>query len=192
MNAMCYNECRGDKIENKKSDSYLNVCGIIGNWRIHKNSYAVLPYHAANPFHNSCRRSSRWAQRSDKCWDLRAVRSYGRPDFYGRRRNFLRSLPDIRISDRIHHVTGKICYAGEPTLKRLLLGSLAGYIPIFLIGTLYDIAITFLYLKSDAAVFTVAFQCLLPLTWDVFLCVFTAFLGKRLIPIIHKGEKLAE
>lgn len=90
------------------------------------------------------------------------------------------------------YVTGKICYAGEPTFKRLLLGSLAGYIPIFLIGTLYDIAITFLYLKSDAAVFTVAFQCLLPLTWDVFLCVFTAFLGKRLIPIIHKGEKLAE
>lgn len=83
------------------------------------------------------------------------------------------------------YVTGKICHSGEPTMKRLILGSLAGYIPIFLIGTLYDIAITFLYLKSDAAVLTVAFHCLLPLTWDVFLCIFTAFLGKRLIPVIY-------
>ncbi len=86
------------------------------------------------------------------------------------------------------YVTGKICHSGEPTMKRLFLGSLAGYIPIFLIGTLYDIAITFLYLKSEVAVFTVAFQCLLPLTGDVFLCVFTAFLGKRLIPVIKKGN----
>ncbi len=84
------------------------------------------------------------------------------------------------------YITGKICHSGEPTMKRLLIGSFAGLIPIFFIGTLYDIAITFLYLKSDAAVFTVAFQCLLPLTWDVFLCVFTAFLGKRLIPVIKK------
>ncbi|MDE7225370.1 MAG: biotin transporter BioY [Ruminococcus sp.] len=84
------------------------------------------------------------------------------------------------------YVTGKICHSGEPTMKRLILGSLAGYIPIFLIGTIYDVAITFLYMKSDAAVFTVIFQCLLPLTWDVFLCIFTAFLGKRLIPVIKK------
>lgn len=89
------------------------------------------------------------------------------------------------------YVTGKICHSGEPTMKRLFLGSLAGYIPIFLIGTLYDIAITFLYLKSETAVFTVAFQCLLPLTGDVFLCVFTAFLGKRLIPVIKKERKLS-
>lgn len=84
------------------------------------------------------------------------------------------------------YITGKICHSGEPTFRRLLFGSLAGCIPIFLIGTLYDVAITFLYLKSDVAVFTVAFQCLLPLTWDILLCVFTALLGKRLIPIIKK------
>lgn len=84
------------------------------------------------------------------------------------------------------YVTGKICHSGKPTFKRLFLGSLAGYIPIFLIGTLYDIAVTFLYLKSDAAVFTVAFQCLLPLTWDIVLCVFSAVIGKRLIPVIER------
>lgn len=84
------------------------------------------------------------------------------------------------------YITGKICHSGEPTMKRLLIGSCAGLIPIFSIGTLYDIAVTFLYLKSDVAVFTVAFQCLLPLTWDILLCVFTAFLGKRLIPVIKK------
>lgn len=89
------------------------------------------------------------------------------------------------------YITGKICHSGEPTMKRLLIGSLAGLIPIFSIGTLYDIAVTFLYLKSDAAVFTVAFQCLLPLTWDVLLCVLTAFLGKRLIPILKKEGKIA-
>lgn len=87
------------------------------------------------------------------------------------------------------YITGKICHSGELTMKRLVAGSLAGCIPIFLIGTLYDIAVTFLYLKSEAAVFTVVFQCLLPLAWDVFLCVFTAFLGKRLIPIIRKEVK---
>ncbi len=84
------------------------------------------------------------------------------------------------------YVTGKICHSGEPTMKRLLVGSLAGLVPTFLIGTVYDIAITFLYLKSDAAIFTVAFQCLLPLTWDVFICVFTAFVGTRLIPVLAK------
>lgn len=89
------------------------------------------------------------------------------------------------------YLTGKICHSGEPTMKRLLIGSFAGLIPIFSIGTLYDIAVTFLYLKSDVAVFTVAFQCLLPFTWDIFLCVFTAFLGKRLIPILKKEGRLA-
>ncbi|MDE7098991.1 MAG: biotin transporter BioY [Ruminococcus sp.] len=84
------------------------------------------------------------------------------------------------------YVTGKICHSGKPTMKRLLTGCLVGMIPIFLIGTVYDLAVTFLYIKSTAGVLTVAFHCLLPITWDVFLCVFTAFMGKRLIPIIKK------
>ncbi|MBP3380594.1 MAG: biotin transporter BioY [Ruminococcus sp.] len=85
-------------------------------------------------------------------------------------------------------VTGTICRGGEPKFSRLLTGCLAGMVIIFAIGTLYDLMITFLYLRSSAAVATVVFHCLLPLPGDVVLCVFTAFLGKRLIPIIERMD----
>lgn len=83
-------------------------------------------------------------------------------------------------------VTGTICRAGKPKFSRLLTGCLVGMVIIFAVGTLYDLMITFLYMKSSAAVATVVFHCLLPLPGDVIICVFTAFLGTRLIPVIER------
>lgn len=84
------------------------------------------------------------------------------------------------------YITGKICYSGELTVKRLFLGCLTGVIFVFVVGTIYNLAITFLYLKSSAAIFTVMFNCLLPFPGDVVLCVFAAIIGKRLIPVIER------
>lgn len=89
------------------------------------------------------------------------------------------------------YVTGKICHGGEPTMKRLTAGCMFGLIPIFGIGTLYNILITCLYMNAEASAVTVAYHCLLPLPGDVVLCVFTAILGKRLIPIIERMNRNA-
>ncbi len=86
------------------------------------------------------------------------------------------------------YVTGTICRSGELKFSRLLTGCLVGMVIVFIIGTLYDLMITFLYLKSSAAVATVLFHCLLPFPGDVVLCVFTAFLGMRLIPVIERMD----
>lgn len=84
------------------------------------------------------------------------------------------------------YITGAICHGGEPTLKRLFAGCFAGQIVIFTVGTLYNLVITYVYLKSDAGVYTVLFHCLLPFPGDMILCVFSAILGKRLIPVLKR------
>lgn len=86
------------------------------------------------------------------------------------------------------YVTGKICHNGAATFKRLFAGSIAGIIFAFAIGTAYNLCITFLYLKSTTAVLTVLLHCFLPFPLDVALCIFTAALGKRILPIIRKDE----
>lgn len=113
--AMCYNVCRGDKIENQKFDSDLNVCSIIGSRRIYKDTHAVLSDHTANPVHNSRWSSSRRSERSNKRWNICAFRAYGSSDFYRRRRNFLHSSPDVWFFDRLYH--RRICY-GKDMLHR--------------------------------------------------------------------------
>lgn len=85
-------------------------------------------------------------------------------------------------------VTGTICRSGELKFSGLLTGCLVGMVIIFAVGTIYDLMITFLYLKSSAAVATVVFHCLLPLPGDVVLCVFSAALGMRLIPVIERMD----
>lgn len=87
------------------------------------------------------------------------------------------------------YVTGRICHNGKPTMKRLVLGCLAGLIPIFALGTVYNYLITCIYMNAEASAVTVIYHCLMPLPGDIILCVFTAFLGKRLIPVLERGNR---
>ena len=84
------------------------------------------------------------------------------------------------------YVTGRICHGGTPTLKRLITGCMAGIIPIFGLGTLYNCLITCIFINVEASVATVIYHCLLPLPGDVILLIFTAILGKKLLPILER------
>lgn len=76
------------------------------------------------------------------------------------------------------YITGRICHGGKPVFKQLLIGCLIGLIPVFAVGTAYNCLITSLYLKVENAA-TVIYYCLLPLPWDIILCVFSAYIAKR-------------
>ncbi len=78
------------------------------------------------------------------------------------------------------YLTGKICHGGKPVFKRFIIGCLTGLVPIFTIGTAYNCLITSLYLKEENAL-TVIYYCLLPLPWDIILCVFSAYIAKRIL-----------
>ena len=78
------------------------------------------------------------------------------------------------------YITGKICHSGNTGFKRLLIGCLVGLVPTFAIGTAYNCLITSVYLKEQSAAIVI-FYCLLPLPWDIILCVFSAYIGKKTI-----------
>lgn len=78
------------------------------------------------------------------------------------------------------YITGKICHSGNTSFKRLLIGCLVGLVPTFAIGTAYNCLITSIYLKEQSAAIVI-FYCLLPLPWDIILCVFSAYIGKKTI-----------
>lgn len=82
------------------------------------------------------------------------------------------------------YITGKICHSRKPVFKRLIIGCLVGLVPIFAIGTAYNCLITSLYLKEET-VATVIYYCLLPLPWDMILCVFSAYIAKRINNTLH-------
>ncbi|MBO5163836.1 MAG: biotin transporter BioY [Ruminococcus sp.] len=84
------------------------------------------------------------------------------------------------------YVTGRICHGGKPTLKRLIIGCLTGMLPVFALGTVYNCIITCLYMNAEASAVTVIYHCLMPFPGDVVLCVFTAILGKRLMPVLER------
>lgn len=84
------------------------------------------------------------------------------------------------------YVTGRICHGGKPTMLRLTLGCMAGLIPAFLLGTVYNCIITCLYMNSEASMVTVIYHCFMPFPADFILCFFTAALGKRIIPILER------
>ena len=82
------------------------------------------------------------------------------------------------------YVTGKICQSGTINFKRLLIGCLVGLVPTFTIGTFYNCLITSIYLKEQSSAIVI-FYCLLPLPWDIVLCIFSAYIGIK----IKKGYR---
>lgn len=77
------------------------------------------------------------------------------------------------------YVTGKICRGGKSEMKRLIIGCILGLVPVFALGTAYNCFITSFYMKSQSLL-TVMYYCLLPLPWDVVLCVLAAYIAKRI------------
>lgn len=86
------------------------------------------------------------------------------------------------------YVTGKIANAvSEPSFVRLLAACFAGLGIDYAIGTVYFYLASNLWTEGGAVGIGVCLSsCLLPLPKDIVLCVLTAVIGKRLIPIVRR------
>ncbi len=84
-------------------------------------------------------------------------------------------------------VTGLIAERGKPSFVRYLVASLAGLIAVYLIGVPYCYLISRFYLKTDVAIKTLVINgFLIFLPGDAIKSILSAFLGKRLAPIVKK------
>ena len=86
------------------------------------------------------------------------------------------------------YLTGLIVHSGEITTKRLLAGSFAGLGVVYLMGILYYRIITVVYLHEPMSWGNLLLYCfLLPVPGDILLCVLSAVLTKRFMPVIRAG-----
>ena len=88
------------------------------------------------------------------------------------------------------YVTGTIANkVGNPTLKRLLVANFIGLVIVYFCGTLYYWIISDFVINTPIGLWPLIFYCvILAVPGDIFLCIISAFLGKRLLPIIKKSK----
>jgi len=87
------------------------------------------------------------------------------------------------------YVTGSIAHGGTPTMPRLLAGCFLGMVIIFAVGIIYYLLASRLWLAEPVEINKILVHGLfMPLPGDIFLCIFSAMLGKRLIPIINRSQ----
>ena len=88
--------------------------------------------------------------------------------------------------------TGKIAHAvPKPDIKRLLIADFVSLLIVYFFGTLYFFLIKNVFIPGETLIpiKTVIMSCvLLPIPGDILLCVLSAFIGKRLIPVINKAN----
>lgn len=87
------------------------------------------------------------------------------------------------------YITGKIAFQGsKQSFNRLLFACLAALAIVYFTGALYYYGMVSYYIKQPIAVWSLVLYCLLlPLPGDLAICFASAFLGKRLLPIIKRG-----
>lgn len=88
------------------------------------------------------------------------------------------------------YLTGHIAHSGKPTAKRLLAACFAGLGAVYTMGMLYFSLIRDLYLHDPIGIWDLLLYCfVLAVPGDILLCILSAALAKRLLPIIHlKGQ----
>jgi len=85
-------------------------------------------------------------------------------------------------------VTGALS-EGEPTIPRLLRANFAGLLVVYLCGMVYYYIIGNYVINHPIALWPLFLYCfLLAVPGDIVLCIFAAFLGKKLIPILRKKQ----
>lgn len=83
------------------------------------------------------------------------------------------------------YLTGIISHGGQPTMKRLVTACLAGLLVVYVLGIVYYWMISRFWLGSSIGIWTILTYCfLIPVPGDICLCVLTAVLGRRLLPVI--------
>lgn len=88
------------------------------------------------------------------------------------------------------YVTGMIANkVPSPSYKRLLTANFIGLGIVYLLGMVYYYLMSNFYLDSPIGLWPLFLYCfILAVPGDIILCIFAAFLGKRLIPIIKKNR----
>ncbi len=91
------------------------------------------------------------------------------------------------------YVTGVIAYKGsKPSLKRLMAANFTGLAIVYLLGMVYYYFICNYVINSPIGLWPLLFYCfLLAVPGDIVLCILSAILAKRLIPII-KRQRMKE
>lgn len=84
-------------------------------------------------------------------------------------------------------VTGKISNSGELTLKRLLTAGFSGLMIVYAAGMIYYWLINKFYLGTPIGIAPLFLYCfVLAVPGDIALCILSAVLGKRLVPIVKR------
>lgn len=79
----------------------------------------------------------------------------------------------------------------RPGYKRLLIANFVGLLIVYLIGMVYFYFMSNFYLEEPIGFVPLFIYCfILAIPGDIVLCILGAFLGKRLIPIIHKEGRI--
>ena len=88
------------------------------------------------------------------------------------------------------YITGFIAHNAKSNVKRILFGCFAGLAVVYALGMTYYYLISALYLHKPIGVGSLFLYCfVLAAPGDIALCVLSAGLSKRLMPVIHvKGR----
>lgn len=87
-------------------------------------------------------------------------------------------------------ITGTIAHGSAlPSMRRLLIANFTGLFIVYAFGMAYYFLIAQFYIGTGIGLWTLFLYCfLLAVPGDIVLCILAALLGKRLIPILRKGE----
>lgn len=88
------------------------------------------------------------------------------------------------------YLTGKIASVKfQPSFKRLLAAAFAGLIVVYGLGMVYYYLISRFYLGTPIGLWQLFLYCfILAVPGDIVLCIISAVLGNRLIPLIQKNR----
>ena len=86
-------------------------------------------------------------------------------------------------------ITGTFAHTGDFSFKRILTGALVGLAVVYAVGLAYFYISSNLWVGKPLTLWQLFLTCFLPFApKDVLLCILSALLGKRLIPMLHLRE----
>ncbi|SHM60161.1 biotin transporter BioY [Ruminococcus flavefaciens] len=84
------------------------------------------------------------------------------------------------------YITGAIAHSGKASAKRILMGCFAGLAVVYAMGMIYYYMISAVYMHEPIGLGTLFLYCfVLAVPGDIVLCILSAALAKRLMPVIH-------
>lgn len=88
------------------------------------------------------------------------------------------------------YLTGKIVESSKKiTFKRLLIAGFVGLMAVYTLGMIYYYIISNFFISSQIGVLSLLLYCfVLAVPGDIAIVFFAAYIGKKLIPIIKKGD----